>query len=802
METLLRDIRYAIRSLLKHPGFTLMAVITLALGIGANTAIFSVCNAVLLRPLPFRESERLVMVWNKGAEAAGGDRTPLALADVLDWRAQNRSFESVGAFQNTFYNYTSGEVPERVRAAGVTANFFSLLGVQVQLGRDFLADDERSGAQRVALLSDHFWRTHFGADPQVLGKTIRISGVEGIVVGVMPANLNFPAKDVKLWTVMQTVQPTRRGPYFLTGIGRLKTGVTPEQAGAEIQTFKSSFSGDKFDFNLLPVNDYLVGDVRLALLALLVAVTLVLLIAAVNVANLTLVRAEGRAKEISIRTALGASRGRIFRQSLTESLLLTSAGGVVGALLAMWGVDLLLKLAPEGLPRLSEIRIDGSVLGWTALVSLLTGLIFGFAPAWQSSRLDLNETLKEGGRGSSQGAARQRWRNLLVVTELSLAMMLLIGAGLLVKSLWRLQRVDVGVNPERVLTMQLALRGERYAQPEGTERVRDFYSRLVEQTQSLPGVRAAAVSNSLPPDDTDFSSDFTIEGRSFEPGHQAPIAYFIRVSPDYFRVLDIPLRSGRFFNAADSANAPRVMLINKTLQRQVFPNEEPISKRVNIGTAREPDWNQIVGVVEDVKYNGLADEVQPALYQPTAQAPSWGMSLILKTDVADPFSLTAAVRTEVRKLDQELPIAQVSTLDQRLATATAQPRFRTMLISLFAAVALVLACVGIYGVISYSVAQRTHEIGIRMALGAQQHDVLKLVILQGAVLAITGAALGLGGAFALTRLMAGLLFGVTPTDAFTFSYVPLCLIMIALLACYIPARRATKVDPLVALRYE
>jgi putative ABC transport system permease protein len=799
METLLKDIRYGIRGLLKRPGFALMAVITLALGIGANSAIFSVCNAVLLRPLPFRESERLVMVWNHGAEAAGGDRTPLALADVLDWSAQNRSFESVGAFQNAFYNYTGGAIPERVRAAGVTANFFSLMGVPVQLGRDFLADDERSGAPRVALLSDHFWRTHFGADPHVIGKSIRLSGVEGIVIGVMPANLSFPAKDVKLWTVMQTEQPTRRGPYFLTGIGRLKPGVTLQQARSEIQTFKSSFSGERFDFNLLPVNDYLVGDVRLALVALLVAVSLVLLIAAVNVANLTLVRAEARVKEISIRTALGASRGRIFRQSLTESLLLTIAGAVVGVLLAMWGVELLLKLAPEGLPRLSEIRIDARVLGWTALVSLLTGVIFGFAPAWQSSRLDLNETLKEGGRGAAQGAARQRWRNLLVITELSLAMMLLISAGLLVKSLWRLQRVDVGVNAERVLTMRLALRGERYAEP---QQARDFYSRLVEQVRSLPGVRTAAVSNSLPPDDTDFSSDFTIEGRSIEPGQQAPIAYFIRVSPDYFRVLDIPLRSGRFFNAADSANAPRVMLINKTFQRQFFLNEDPIGKRVNLGNAKEPNWNLIVGVVEDVKYNGLADEVQPALYQPTAQEPSWGMSLILKTEVADPLSLTTAVRTEVRKLDQDLPIAQVSALDQRLATATAQPRFRTMLISLFAAIALVLACVGIYGVISYSVAQRTHEIGIRMALGAQRHDVLKLVIGQGAFLAISGAAFGLGGAFALTRLMAGLLFGVTPTDAVTFSYVPLCLILIALLACYIPARRATKVDPLVALRYE
>jgi putative ABC transport system permease protein len=799
METLLRDIRYGIRSLARRPGFAAIAVVTLALGIGANTAIFSVCNAVLLRPLPFRESNRLMMVWNNGAEAAGGDRTPLAAADVLDWRAQNRSFESVGAFQNTFYNYTGGDIPERVRAAGVTANLFSLMGVQVQLGRDFIAEDERPGGQRVVILSDQFWRSHFSADPQVIGKAIRLSGVDGIVVGVMSPNLNFPARDVKLWTVMQTEQPTRRGPYFLTGIGRLKPGVTLQQARAEMQTFKSSFSGEQFDFNVLPVNDYLVGDFRVALLALLAAVTLVLLIAAVNVANLTLVRAEARVREISIRAALGASSGRIFRQSLTESLLLTIAGGVVGTLLALWGVDLLLKFAPEGLPRLNEIRIDARVLGWTGLVSLLTGVIFGLAPAWQSSRLDLNATLKEGGRSAAQGASRQRWRNLLVVIELSLAMILLIGAGLLVKSFWRLQRVAVGVNPERVLTMQLTLRGQRYAEP---EQVSNFYSRLVEQTQSLPGVRAAAVSNSLPPDETDFSSDFTVEGRNVEPGQQRPIAYFIRVSPDYFRVLDIPLRSGRLFNAADSANAPGVMLINKTLQRQVFLNEDPVGKRINLGDEREPRWNQIVGVVEDVKYNGLADAVQPAVYQPAAQTTSWGMSLLLKTEGGDPLSLTAAVRNEIEKLDRELPIARVSTLDQRLATATAQPRFRTMLIALFAVVALVLAAIGIYGVVSYSVAQRTRELGIRMALGAQRHDVLKLVIRQGALLAIAGAASGLGGAFALTRLMSGLLFGVTPTDALTFSCVPACLILVALLACYIPARRATKVDPLVALRYE
>jgi putative ABC transport system permease protein len=798
METLLKDIRFGARSLLKQPGFTAVAVITLALGIGANTAIFSVVNAVLLRPLPFKNSERLVVVWNRGAEAAGGDRTPLCVADLLDWRTQNRSFESVGAFQNGSFNY-SGDIPEQVRGVTVTANFLSLLGVSVQLGRDFQASDEKVGAERVVLLSDHFWRSHFGADKQVVGRNLNLSGVSTTIIGVMPANLDFPNKDVELWRAIQLEQPTRRGPYFLTGVARLKPDVKIPQARAEVQTMTSSLENQHFNFNVLPVNDYIVGDVRPALLALLVAVTLVLLIAAVNVANLTLVRAASRVKELSIRTALGASRGRIIRRLLTESLLLAIAGGALGALCAVWGTSLLIRLAPENLPRLDQIQIDAFVLGWTALISLVTGVVFGLAPAWQSSRLNLNEALRDGGRSLTESVGKRRWRNLFVITELALAVMLLTGAGLLIKSLWRLQQVDLGIRPERVLTMQLVLRGQRYDKP---ERVRDFNSRLVEQTRSLPGVRAAAVSNSLPPDETDFSSDFTIEGRTATANKEPQIAYFTQVSPEYFQALGIPLRSGRSFTGADSADAPPVALINETFQHRFFPGEDPIGKRLNLGNEREPDWNQIVGVVGDVKYNGVADDVQPALYLAAQQSPVWGVSLVIKTNVVDPLSLTTAVRNEIRKLDPELPVTQVRTMEERLSRAIAQPRFRTTLIAIFAAVALVLACVGIYGVISYSVTQRTHEIGIRMALGAGRRNVLKLVIGQGAWLAIIGVAFGLGGAFALTRLMAGLLFGVTPTDAATFISAPLGLIFVALLASYIPARRATKVDPLVALRYE
>jgi putative ABC transport system permease protein len=799
MQTLWQDLRYGARMLMKQPGFTLIAVITLALGIGANTAIFSVVNAVLLRPLPFNDPERLVMVWNRGAEAAGGDRTPLAVADLLDWRAQSRSFAEIGAFQNIMFSFTGGDSPERVQAAGVTANFFSMLGAQAQLGRTFSPDEERPGAQRVALLSDGFWRKHFAADPQVVGRTINLNGASYTVIGVMPAALDFPSKWVELWTALQLQQPTRRGPYFLNGVARLKPGVSLDQARAEaLNALKSSFEGE-LDLNVLPVNEFIVGDVRLALLVLLAAVTLVLLIAAVNVANLMLTRSAARVKEISIRVALGAGRARIIRQLLTESLLLAAAGGLLGAMWASWGVELLLKMAPESVPRLSQIGIDGRALGWTALVSLLTGVLFGLAPAWQSSRLGINETLKEGGRGATESRGKRRWRDLLVISELALAVMLLIDAGLLVKSFWRLQRVDSGIDTERVLTMQLALRGQRYADP---KQVDAFYPRLLERIQALPGVRTAAVSNSLPPDNTEESDDFTIEGRTNLPNQPSPIAYVIRVSQDYFRAVGIPLRRGRYFNAADSGDAPLVAIINETMARQFFPNEDPIGKRINTADEGQPAWRQIIGVVGDAKYNGLAEETQPAMYQPSLQATSYNVFLSVKTEAADPLGLVSAVRNEIKSLDPDLPVARVRTLEQHFATAVAQPRFGATLVAIFAALALILASVGVYGVISYSVTQRTHEIGVRVALGARSLDVLSLVVRQGMTLTVIGLGVGLGASFALTRLIKTLLFGVSATDPLTFIVISVLLTFVALLACFVPARRAAKVDPLIALRCE
>ncbi len=797
MQTLWQDLRYGARMLLKKPGFTLIAVLTLALGIGANTAIFSVVNALLLRPLPFKEPERIVMVWNKGPAEAGGDRAPLDVADLLDWRAQQHSFEGIAAFRYDLFAVTGGETPEQVRGVGVTANFFAVLGVQAALGRTFWPDEDRPGAERVVLLSDGYWRSHFGADPQVVGRALTLNGASHTVIGVMPPALNFPFKEAAMWAVRQIQTPARRGPYFFNGVARLKPGVTLQQAEADTRAMKSSFGGQNFSFNILPVNDFVVGDMRPALLALLVAVTLVLLIAAVNVANLTLVRASARVKEISIRTALGAGRARIIRQLLTESLLLALLGGALGTLGAMWGVDLLVKLAPEDIPRLEQIGVDARVLGWTTLISLLTGVVCGLGPAWQSARLNLNETLKEGVRSATESAGWRRWRSSLVVAELALAVLLLVGAGLLVKSLWRLQQVDSGVNPERVLAAYFELPGKRYAQP---HQLTDFYARVLEKAQALPGVRVAALSNSLPPDLTEFSDVFRIEGRPDAPGKPPRLAYMIRVNPGYFRALGVALRGGRYFSAADTAEAPHVALISETLQRRYFPGEDPIGKRINTGSEEQPVWNEVVGVVGDVKYNGLADETQPALYQPLAQAQSPGVALILKTETADPLTLAPAVRNVLKSVDNEVPLWLVATLEQRLALATALPRFRTTLIALFAALALILACIGIYGVISYSVAQRTHEIGIRVALGARATDVLRLVVQQGLTLTLAGVGCGLLASLALTRLMRNLLFGVNPTDPLTFASVALLLTFVALLAALVPARRATKVDPMVALR--
>ena len=796
---MLNNLRYAIRILVKQPSYSLIAILTLGLGIGASTAIFAVVNGVLLRPLPFKESKQLVMVWLRGAEAAGGDRTPLPVSDLNDWRAQSRSFDSISAYQYGFFNYLSGSDPEQVRGASVTSNLLSTLGVGVQLGRDLMPADEVVGAARVALLSDSFWRTHFNSDPTVIGRTINLNGNVTTIVGVLPPHLNFPDKNTSFWRAIQLEQPTRRGPYFLTGVARLRQGVDVQQATIETQSAHSTFDGGNFHFNILSINDFIVGNVRAALLALLVAVTLVLLIAAVNVANLTLVRGAARINEMTIRKALGASQLDILRQLLTEGLVLALLGSFVGIVLAFWGVSLIERFGPENLPRMDAIRLDPVVLLWTATMSIFAGIVFGLMPVVQFSRLRINLVLGASGTRTTDTRGKKLWSNTFVVTEMALAVILVVGGGLLVRSFWRLQHVNVGIDADKLLTMQIQLRGQRY---QDEHNAHELYSRLLERVQALPGVRAAGISTSLPPDLTDYSSNFTIEGNPPPAKDEPRIAYFIGVSPDYFKVLNIQLHGGRFIDTNDIAGRPNVVLINETLRRTFFGPINPISKRLNLSTEKEPQWYEIVGVVADVKYNGLSEDVQPAIYLSTAQVPTWGAALIVKTDLSDPLSLTSAIRREVQQLDPQLPIAEIATMDQKLSAAMSQPRFRTSLVALFALNALLLACIGIYGVISYSVAQRTHEIGIRMALGAQKQNVLYMIIKQGLTLTIIGVGLGVTASYFLTRLMSSLLFGVAPTDLVTFVFGAGLLVATALLGTYLPARRATRVNPLVALRYE
>jgi putative ABC transport system permease protein len=796
---MLNNLRYAIRMLLKRPSYSLIAILTLGLGIGASTAIFAVVNGVLLRPLPFKNSQQVVMVWFNGAEAAGGNRTPLSVADFNDWRAQSRSFDSISAYQYSVFNYVSAGDPERLFGTGVTSNLLSTLGLQVQLGRDLMPADEMVGAPRVVLISDAFWRSHFNSDPNIIGKTINLSSEPTTIVGILPPRLNFPDKDVSFWRSMQLGQPTRRGPYFLTGVARLRNGIDAQQARLETKSVYSTFDGGKFDFNILSVTEFIVGDVRTALLALLVAVTLVLIIASVNVANLTLVRGASRLNEMSIRRALGARQRDIVRQLLTEGLVLALLGGAVGIVLAVWGVSLVARFAPDNLPRLDQIRLDRFVLLWTLGMSVFAGIVFGLMPAVQFSSRRLTRVLNSSGTRTTETKARKLWSNTFVVTEMALAVILIVGGGLLVRSLWRLRHVNVGIDSDKVLTMQIELRGQKYKEE---QQAQEFYSRLITRLQGVSGVLAAAISTSLPPDVTDYSSDFTIEGSVPTTTDEPKIAYFIRVSPNYFKALNIQLRSGRFIENGDIAGRPEVTLINETFRRTFFGPVDPIGKRLNLGSEKEPDWNEIVGVVADVKYNGLSQEVQPALYLSAAQATAWGTSLIVKTDLSDPLTLTSAIRREIQQLDSQLPISDIATMDQRMSAAMSQQRFRTSLVGLFALQALLLACIGIYGVISYSVAQRTHEIGIRMALGAQKENVLYMIVKQGVVLTTIGVAVGIAASYFLTRLMSSLLFGVKPTDLVTFMFSAGLLITTALLGTYLPARRATKVDPLVALRYE
>jgi putative ABC transport system permease protein len=805
-ESVVQDLRYGVRMFVKNPGFTAAAVIALAVGIGANTALFSVVNGVLLRPLPYRDPSRLVVVSLLNQKTQ--ETFPLCDADFLDWRAQNQAFTDVSAFSGNRFNLTGAGVPEQVMGDVVTAEFFSTLSVKPALGRTLLPDEDRPGSPRVVVLSYNFWQRRYGSNPGVIGQTLVLNGSSSTVIGVMPPRF-LPSPQTALWTNLVMDPPTFRGPYYLTGQARLKPGVTIEQGRAELGIIahrieqQNPLTNSNMSFRVTPLEEAIVGDVRPSLLVLLGAVAFVLLIASANVANLLLARAATREKEVSIRAALGASPARLTRQLLTESVLLAAIGGLLGLLLARWGVKLLLELGPGNLPRFEEIAIDGRVLGFTCLISLASGILFGLVPAVQSGRSDLNKSLKEGGRNAADGQGRSRARSILVVAEIALSVVLLAGAGLMLKSFLRLQAVNPGVNPDNALTMQISLPQQQY---HDDGQLISFYQHLLEKVQTLPGVESAGVGMSLPPNLLEVTDYFTVEGQGAVSERMLGLADLVFASPDYFRALGVPLIKGRYFVAADRADTAKVAIVNQTLARHYWPNENPIGKRLKTGGMERPKnpWMEVVGVVGDIKYSGLDAAPEMVLYEPYQQAAWSSMYLVVRTSskLDDPASLTSAVQNAVWSLDKDLPVAHIRTVKQLLSESVEQPRFRTVLLEIFALTALSLATVGIYGVLAYSVSQRRHEIGIRMALGAKRSDVVRQVVGQGMVLTSIGVGIGVTGAFALTRFLSRLLYGVRPTDPAIFVFVPLLMSCAALLACYVPARRATRVDPMVALRYE
>ena len=806
MNSLLRDLRYAVRMLVKSPGFTAVAVIALALGIGANSAIFSTVNAMLLRPLPYKEPDRLVEVWEH-RPLQNRDRTVVSPAEFIHWREQAQSFEQITAVSYVLHNITGDGEPEQIQAVQVSASFFPMLGVNPIAGRTFLEEEDQPDHSRVAVISYGLWQRRFGGDPGIVNQQITLDGDKFTVVGIMPGGFQFPPL-VDLWEPVAFPASARenRGNHFIEVFARVKAGVTIEQAQAEMTGIAKLLEQSRPDTNtghqvvLVGLHEQVVGDSRTALLVLFAAVAFVLLIACANVANLLLARASARQKEMAIRTALGASRWRIVRQLLVESLLLASLGGALGLLLAWWGVDLLVALSPEGTPRLKEIRLDGAVFGFTLIVSLVTGVLFGLTPALQSSRPDLNEALKEGSRGSTEGARRNRLRSALVVTEVALTLVLMVGAGLMLKSFYRLSHVDTGYDPSNLVTMEITLPAAKYAKPPQTLA---FYDELLRRVESLPDVKAAAAVDVLPLSGSNSSSTVTIEGQPPAPPGERPNANRRIITPNYFRAMGMSLLEGRAFAATDTEQSTQVAIVNQTMARRFWPNQEVLGKRFKFGAPDRNNnpWLEIVGVVADIKHERLDEDIKPETYQPNAQSHRRAMTLVART-ATPPLDTVSVLREQVLAVDQDQPVGSVASMEQLVARSLAPWRFTMMLLGVFAALALVLASVGIYGVISYSVAQRTHEIGIRMALGAQTSDVLKQVVGKGMTLVLIGVGLGVAAAVGLTHLISTMLYNVSPTDATTFAVISLALAGVALAACFVPARRATKVDPLIALRQE
>jgi putative ABC transport system permease protein len=805
LDVLRLDLRYGVRLLARSPGFAAVAVLALALGIGANSAMFSVIHGILLHPLPYPEAGRLVMVYRHFARSAFPHGT-LCLADYVDWRAGNHAFVDPAVFTSKRFDLTGTSEPEEVSGAAVTAGFFSALGVRPLLGRVFRPGEDGQSAERLAVLSESLWRRRFGGSPSAVGQAMTVDGKQWTVVGVMPAHFRCPRKDSELWTNLLFDPPRRRGPFFYVGLARLAPGVTLAQAQTETNAIARRIEladprTARLTFPVVPLREAIVGDARPSLLVLFGAVSLVLLIASVNVANLLLARATAREREMAVRLGLGAGRARLLRQLLTESGLLALVGGTAGIAVAAAGIALLRMWNPGNLPRIQEVHLDARVLGFTLLVSLLTGVLFGLAPALQSSRAALAGPLQESGRGNTASAARRRTRAALVVSEIALSLLLLAGAALFLRSFVLLQRVQaVQVPPDRILTMQISPSAAKYRDDKA--RIA-FYERLLEGVRHLPGVETAAVSDSLPPDREGDADTYVIAGRPLAPGELNPILSAPTVSPDYFRTLGIPLLAGRFFDERDKLGSPPVAILSEGMARREFAGRNPIGQRIKQSgpdMAGNP-YMEIVGVVGNTRYLGLSNALDAAYYQASAQNGGQKRFLAVRSATAA-ASLAPLLRRAVRAIDRDVVISRAGTMEQALSDSVAQPRFRTLLLAAFAVVAVLLAAIGIYGVIAYSVAQRTHEIGVRMALGARRSDVLRLVLGQGANLVLAGIGLGLAGALALTRLLASLLFTVSASDPLSFVFVSLLLGAVALAASLIPARRAAFIDPHVALKYE
>jgi len=810
VSTLLQDLKYGARMLAKNPGFTVVAVLTLALGIGANTAIFSVVNGVLLAPLPYPGASRLVSVYQKTAD---GNYNAFSTPNFLAWRDQTRSFEEFGALRPAAFTLSGGDKPERIIGADASAGIFRVFGVNPILGRTFLAEEDQPGGNHVVILSYGLWQRRFGGDPNILGKRIILTDEIYTVVGVMPRGFQMPQGVHELWTPLQLnpadVNGPARGIHWLFGYARLRSGVTLEQAQAESDRVAKRLgqvypqTDAREGLLLFTLVDDIVGNIRPVLWILLAAVGLVLLIACVNVANLLLARASVRQREMALRAALGASRARVARQLLTESTLLALLGGILGLLGALRSVPLLVALAPAAtIPRAGDIGVDRKVLAFSLIITLLTGLVFGVVPALQGSKCDLSETLKQSGRtsGSSRG---RRVRGTLVVSEVAVAVMLLVGAGLLLRSFVRLRNVNPGFDASHVLALQISVPAAKYS----AEQSAAFRREVLQRVQALPGVTSAALTRDLPLNGVDPSLYFSIEGRPPVAPGKEPVARWRMSSPGYFRSMSIPLLAGRDFTEQDTATSAGVAIISEAMARQYWPHEDPIGKQIRPGYPGVAVMCTIVGVVGDVR-QWLAIDEPPTAYYPYSQIPvSLGPIIFGRTTLAvrtagDPSRLANLIRSEIESIDRDAPVYQVNTMNELLVTAAASTRFQMVLLGIFAAVGLLLAAVGIYGLISYSVTQRMREIGIRIALGAGRGEVLRMVVRQGLVLSLIGVGAGVAAALGLTRLMSSLLYGVAPTDVVTFGVVPLGLTAVAMAASYIPARRATKVDPTVALRYE